>query len=81
MVCGQKERKYIYKMNHRSRTSNITVKILQRNKSYQKNGRNSLLLRVLFVHENFTSNTGIKQMMGSSNNSFNLLVHRETRCF
>ena len=48
-------------MNHKSRTNNITVEILQRDKSYQKNGKNSLLLRVFFVHESLINNTGIKQ--------------------
>ena len=42
----EKNEKYVYKMNHRSRTSNITVEILQRDKSYQKYKKNSLLLRV-----------------------------------
>ena len=61
---ARRNEKYVYKMSHWSRTSNITVEILQRDKSYQKNGKNSLLLRVFFVHENFINNTGIKQSDG-----------------
>ena len=48
-------------MNHKSRTNNVTVETLQRNKSYQKKWKKKMLLRVLFVHKHFTNNTGIKQ--------------------
>ena len=77
---AKKNEKYICIINRKSRTNNITVEILQRNKSYQKNKKNYLLLRVFFLSLKISPITPVSnKKIKSSNNSVNLTVHWEIK--